>query len=420
MSEIAIVGSGIAGLGLAYYLRQGSDRITIYEKDDRLGGHANTVETSESGKQIPIDTGFMVFNHVTYPLLLKLFDELNVPTEKTDMSFSVQHKLYGLEYAGASFDRLFGDRKNIFNLRFWRMLAEIDRFNKEGHEAILDPVNASLSLVDYAKVNRYSDDFINLYLVPMSSALWSSPPHKMLKFPAITLLRFFKNHGLLGVNTQHQWWTVKGGSREYVQRLVAELKTVPRISSKVIKVRRDTRKVFVTTNHGGTQEFDKVVLACHADQALQLVAEPTDTERRLLSAFSYQTNETILHTDSTVMPHARKCWASWNYRIDQHGSSTHYWMNSLQHVSERRDYLVTLNGEHLVDSSQILKRLRYQHPLFDLAALDAQSKLRVLNDHSPRDQVFYCGSYFGYGFHEDALRSANQLAEVLRGKVLCQ
>lgn len=420
MSEIAIVGSGIAGLGLAYYLRHGRYRVTIYEKENYPGGHANTVEVSEDEKQIPIDTGFMVFNHVTYPLLLQLFDELNVPTEKTDMSFSVQHRLYGLEYAGASLDRLFGDRKNIFNLRFWRMLAEIDRFNKEAHGTILDPVNESLSLADYAKARCHSEDFINLYLVPMSSALWSTPPEKMLNFPAISLLRFFKNHGLLGRDTQHQWWTVRGGSREYVTRLVAALKTLPRISSKVAQVRRGTRKVFVTTSDGEVREYDRVVLACHADQALHLVSEPTRDEARLLSAFSYQENGTILHTDSTVMPSAKRCWASWNYRIDEKGSSTHYWMNSLQHISERQDYIVTLNGEYLVDPSKISKRFTYHHPLFDLAALHAQSDLHLLNDRSPGGQILYCGSYFGYGFHEDALRSAHQLAEVMQGKVLCQ
>lgn len=420
MSEIAIIGSGIAGLGLAYYLRQGSDRITIYEKESHLGGHANTIETNDSGKRIPIDTGFMVFNKVTYPLLVELFAELKVPIKKTDMSFSVQHKLSGLEYAGASFDRLFGDRRNIINPGFWRMLGEIDRFNKEGHAGVAEPANIDLSLAEYANRRGHSEDFINLYLVPMCSALWSAPPRKMMNFPAITLLRFFKNHGLLGSNTQHQWWTVEGGSREYVSRLVATLKTVPRIASKVLQVRRGTKKVCVSTNDGITQEFDKVVLACHADEALRLVAGPTEDESRLLSAFFYQENDTILHTDCNVMPIAKRCWASWNYRIDENNSSTHYWMNSLQQVSETRDYFVTLNGAHLVAPSQILKRLTYHHPLFDLAALNAQSNLHLLNERSPRDQVFYCGSYFGYGFHEDALKSAHQLAEVLRGKVLCQ
>ncbi len=420
MSDVAIVGGGIAGLGLAYYLGNTHDRITIYEKENHLGGHSNTVDASEDGRQIPIDTGFMVFNEATYPLLIKLFDELGVPIEKTDMSFSVQHRLTDLEYSGASFDRLFGDRRNILNFRFWRMLAEVDRFNREGHETVLNPENNSLSLAEYVRARRHSQDFVNLYLVPMSSAIWSTPPHKMLKFPAITLLRFFRNHGLLGVSTQHQWWTVKGGSREYVKRLVLRLKTLPRISSQVVRVKRKGRKVHVTTKDRETRDYDQVVLACHADQALPLLADPTCDETRLLSAFSYQENNTILHTDARVMPSAKKCWASWNYRIDEIGSSTHYWMNSLQNVSKRQDYFVTLNGEHLIDPGQILERFTYHHPLFDLAALKAQSELHVLNERSPQDQIFYCGSYFGYGFHEDALRSAHQLAEILRGKVLCK
>ena len=420
MSSIAIVGSGIAGLGLAYYLRRTHDQLTIYEKDHHLGGHANTVEITERGRQIPIDTGFMVFNHATYPLLLRLFDELEVPTEKTDMSFSVQHRSSGLEYAGASFDRLFGDRKNVFNLRFWRMLTEIDRFNKEGHETVLNPENETLSLAEYARARGHSNDFVNLYLLPMSSAIWSTAAEKMLKFPAITLLRFFKNHGLLGVSTQHQWWTVKGGSREYVKRLLATLNTVPRISCEVARVKREAKKVLVTTVDGDTREYDQVALACHADQALRLVAEPSSDETRLLSAFSYQENDTILHTDSNVMPRAKRCWASWNYRIDENGTSTHYWMNKLQNISRNQDYIVTLNGEHLIEKSKILKRFSYHHPLFDLKALHAQSELHVLNERSPRDQLFFCGSYFGYGFHEDALKSAHQLAELMQAKVLCK
>lgn len=420
MKKIAIIGSGIAGLGLAYYLRDACYQITIYEKDGHLGGHANTVDASEDGKQIPIDTGFMVFNHATYPLLIKLFDELKVPTEKTCMSFSVQHKGSALEYAGASFDRLFGDRKNIFNLRFWQMLLEIDRFNKEGRETVLQPGSSWLSLSDYARLRAHKNDFVNLYLLPMSSAIWSTPPDKMLNFPAITLLRFFENHGLLGVSTQHQWWTVKGGSKEYVKRLVAALNTIPRICNRVVQVRRKPRNVLVTTEDGESKEYDQVVLACHADQALSLVAEPSREELRLLSAFSYQENGTILHTDCTVMPSVKRCWASWNYRVDENGSSTHYWMNSLQHVSERQDYFVTLNGEHLVDKRKILKRFNYQHPVFDLNALRAQAELHVLNENSPQDQIFYCGSYFGYGFHEDALKSAHQLSKIIRGRVLCK
>lgn len=420
MSGIAIVGAGIAGLGLAYYLGNDHDGLTIYEKSDYLGGHANTVVIDEESRAVPIDTGFMVFNHSTYPLLVELFRDLGVPTEKTDMSFSVQHKLSGLEYSGASYNRLFGDRRNIFDLRFWRMLREIDRFNKEGGEAELDYSNATLSLAEFIRTRGYSSDFLNLYLLPMSSAIWSTAPQKMLHFPAITLLRFFKNHGLLGVESQHQWWTVKGGSAEYVRRLRAALNAVTRVSREVVKVERGPRSVSVTTTDGDRAHYDRVVLACHADQALRLLVNPSETEARLLSAFSYQRNNTLLHTDESVMPSQKRCWASWNYRVDGAGATTHYYMNSLQRISDKQNYFVTLNGDHLIDESSVLKRITYHHPVFDKRSLLAQSELQLLNERSPHDQVFYCGSYFGYGFHEDALRSAHQLSGMLKAKILCR
>jgi predicted NAD/FAD-binding protein len=418
MSRLAIVGSGIAGLGLAYYLRDQFE-ITIYEKDTRVGGHTNTVAVPEGGVDIPIDTGFMVFNHETYPNLIRLFAELKVPTKKTDMSFSVQHVPRHLEFAGASFNRLFGDRKNLLNLSFWSMLRQLDRFNKEGTQALLDPACAAMSLLEYVRKRNYGDDFLNCYLVPMSSALWSTAPDKILNFPAKTLLRFFQNHGLLGVTTQHQWWTVEGGAREYVKRLLATLPSEPRLRKAVNKVKRSARGVQLSTTDGDCETYDKVVLACHADQALAVLDQPTEKEKCLLSGFSYQRNETLLHMDSSVMPNQRRCWASWNYRLDSHGASTHYWMNSLQDVSRKKNFFVTLNGEHLVNQDKVLRRMTYHHPLFDLNAIEAQEKLPELNASAYKEQVYFCGSYFGYGFHEDALTSSLNLAKQLMGNAVC-
>lgn len=299
------------------------------------------------------------------------------------------------------------------------MLSQLDRFNKEAPQALLDPAWAKMNLLDYVKQRNYGNDFLNFYLVPMSSAVWSTSPDKILYFPAQTLLRFFQNHGLLGATTQHQWWTVDGGSREYVKRLIATLPSVPRLRTAVIKVRRSNRGVQLSTIDGKCETYDKVVLACHADQALSVLEDPIEKERRLLSAFSYQRNETLLHVDSSVMPTQRRCWASWNYRLDDRGASTHYWMNSLQDVSHKKNYFVTLNGEVIVDSKKILNRMTYDHPLFDLNAIAAQEKLPELNSSPYRDQVYFCGSYFGYGFHEDALTSSLNLAKQLTGNAVC-
>ena len=419
MARLAIVGSGIAGLGLAYYLRK-DFQIDIYEKERRAGGHANTVHVAEQEKQIPIDTGFMVFNQITYPNLLRLFNELSVPIKTTDMSFSVQQTEENVEYAGASFNRLFGDRRNLFRPRHWKFLLEIDRFNKEAAEVYDEKMLQELSLKQYAMQRRYSSDFVNHYLIPMTGALWSAPPQKVLDFPAITLLRFFKNHGLLGQDTQFQWWTIDGGSKTYVDKLRAVLPNDVQTGCAAISVSRTKNSVLLNDSSGQTHEYDHVAFACHADEALRLIGDLRDEERQTLSAFAYQKNGTLLHTDSCIMPREKRCWASWNYRIDKAGSSTHYWMNSLQDVSKKQNYFVTLNGSHLIDSKKVIQDLEYHHPLFNLEALRAQEKLPGLNRNSYRQQYFFCGSYFGFGFHEDALRSSVNLAALLTGTAVCR
>ena len=417
--RLAIIGTGIAGLGCAHFLQRDFD-LTLFEAADYIGGHTNTVTAREpgTGRTVPIDTGFMVFNHATYPLLTRLFRELGVATKKTDMSFSVRHGDSGLEFCGSSVNHLFAQRKNLFRPRFYRMLFAINRFNQEAVAALADPASPVFTetLGDYVKRRGYGSDFFDLYLVPMSSAVWSTPPEKMLAFPAAALLRFFHNHGFLGLSTQHQWWTVEGGAKSYIAPLTAPFAQKIRLNSAASGVIRTPRGVTVTTATGTAHTFEKVVLACHGDQALRLLQNPTDAEHRLLSAFHYQPNTATLHTDASVMPRTRLAWSAWNYEIarDSAGAvstATHYWMNKLQGVSDRENYFVTINRPESINPAKVLKRIAYDHPLFSLAATAAQAELPALNQAAlGTTETFYAGAWQRHGFHEDGLHSAHRLA----------
>jgi len=417
--RLAIIGTGIAGLGCAHFLQRDFD-LTLFEAADYIGGHTNTVTAREpgTGRTVPIDTGFMVFNHATYPLLTRLFRELGVATKKTDMSFSVRHGDSGLEFCGSSVNHLFAQRKNLFRPRFYRMLFAINRFNQEAVAALADPASPVFTetLGDYVKRRGYGSDFFDLYLVPMSSAVWSTPPEKMLAFPAAALLRFFHNHGFLGLSTQHQWWTVEGGAKSYIAPLTAPFAQKIRLNSAASGVIRTPRGVTVTTATGTAHTFEKVILACHGDQALRLLQNPTDAEHRLLSAFHYQPNTATLHTDASVMPRTRLAWSAWNYEIarDSAGAvstATHYWMNKLQGVSDRENYFVTINRPESINPAKILKRIAYDHPLFSLAATAAQAELPALNQAAlGTTETFYAGAWQRHGFHEDGLHSAHRLA----------
>ncbi len=418
--RLAIIGTGIAGLGCAHFLQRDFD-LTLFEAADYIGGHTNTITVREppgTGRTVPIDTGFMVFNHATYPLLTRLFRELGVATKKTDMSFSVRHADSGLEFCGSSLNHLFAQRKNLFRPRFYRMLFAINRFNQEAVAALADPASPVFTetLGDYVKRRGYGSDFFDLYLVPMSSAVWSTPPEKMLAFPAAALLRFFHNHGFLGLSTQHQWWTVEGGAKSYIAPLTAPFAEKIRLNSAASGVIRTPRGVTVTTSSGTAHTFEKVILACHGDQALRLLQNPTDAEHRLLSAFHYQPNTATLHTDASVMPRTRLAWSAWNYQIarDPAGAvstATHYWMNKLQGVSDRENYFVTINRPESINPAKVLKRIAYDHPLFSLAATAAQAELPELNQAAlGKTETFYAGAWQRHGFHEDGLYSAHRLA----------
>lgn len=412
----AIIGTGIAGMGCAHFLHSACD-LTIYEQNNYIGGHTNTVTVEEDGKPVYIDTGFMVFNYQTYPNLCKLFAEIGAPAKKTDMSFSVQHLPSGLEYSGSSVNHLFAQRKNIFNLKYIRMLMQIGRFNKESVKILDDPKYADYSLGRYIKEFGYGEDMLWKYLVPMSSAVWSTPMEQMLDFPAVTLIRFFLNHGFLGLDTQHQWYTPVNGSQSYREILIKPFKDRIHTGRKAVKVLRENGKVTVHASDGSQEIYDRVIIAAHGDQALAMLDKPTDEEQRLLTNFKYQYNKAVLHTDTGIMPKTKMAWASWNYRIkNEHGAltpSTIYWMNRLQGVSDKKDYFVSINPHTDLDERKILMEIDYEHPLFDVPAMQAQAELQKLNETGP---VYFCGSYFKYGFHEDAFASAATLCESLLGK----
>lgn len=410
METLAIIGTGIAGMGCGHLLQNDYD-ITLFEKNGYAGGHTNTITVNENGAAVHMDTGFMVFNFETYPNLVRMFEEIKAPIKKTDMSFSVQHRPSGLEYCGSDINGLFAQRRNIFNPKYIRMLMQIASFNKISIKILDDPHYENYSLGQYIREFHFGEEMLWKYLVPMSSAVWSTPMDKMLDFPAVTLIRFFKNHGFLGLNTQHQWFTLHNGSQSYRELLIRPFRDRIALNNAAIKISRQEGKATVHLRDGSRQQFDKVILACHANEALQLLERPTDMEQRLLSPFHYQKNVATVHTDESVMPRNKKAWSSWNYRIQEANGtlqpSTIYWMNKLQGVSDRQNYFVSINTiPESIDPAKIIREIDYEHPLFDVPAISAQKELPQLNGTGP---VYYCGSYFRYGFHEDAYKSAVDL-----------
>jgi uncharacterized protein len=414
--KIAIVGTGISGMACAHFLNKDHD-VTVFEKDDRIGGHSHTVMVDEAQERIPVDTGFMVYNEVTYPLLTRLFRELEVVTKPTSMSFSVQHVREKLEFNGGSINLLFGQRRNLLNLRYWRMLMQIARFNRETVVELENPRYGDIALRDYVKARGYGNDFLHWYLSPMAAAVWSSPPERVEEFPAKTLMRFWHNHGFLGLDTQHPWRTVSGGSRRYVEKLTHPFKNKIHRNRGVSRVELTASGSRIEFADGSHQEFDRVVIAAHGDQALNMLADPTPLESNLLGLFHYQKNKAVLHTDSRFMPKTRRCWAAWNYRIDATGrNSTHYWMNQLQGVSDRENYFVSINPSSPPVEESIKWRLEYEHPLFDLASVEGQVRLPQLHTAGRETRRFFCGAWQRYGFHEDGLWSAVNVCQAILGR----
>lgn len=410
--RIAIVGTGVAGLGCAWQLRNVAD-LTLIERQERPGGHSNTVTVDEEGSSISIDTGFIVFNHATYPNLVRLFEDLGVRTKPSEMSFSVCHRRIGIEFNGMGLSKVFAQRRNLLRPRFYALLYQILRFFRVARAALNDPSTAQMTLREFTARHGLGQDFLELYLVPMSSAVWSTEPGRVLDFPAISLIRFFENHGFLGITTHHPWFTVDGGAKTYVDKIIAAVGPV-RLPAKVVSVGETSGPVTVTIEGGETLSFDRVIIAAHADEALAMLASPDPDQKRLLGAFGYQRNVATLHTDEGVMPDCRRAWAAWNYRVEGEVpvATTHYWMNALQGVSKKKNYFVSINGT--ISDDRILYQTDYDHPVFTLDAMKAQAELPRLNTRSPGQRIFFCGSYFRHGFHEDAYRSAVDLADVLR------
>lgn len=410
--KIAIIGTGIAGMGAAYFLKEEFD-VTFFEKNSYPGGHTNTLTVDEDGGSVFIDSAFMVYNEITYPNLTRLFKDLNVETKPTKMSFSVQHLKSGLDYCGTGLNGLFSQRKNLFRLRYWKMLLSMNRFNKQAEEILDDPKYQKYSLYQYVKEKKYNDDFLHKYLVPISSAVWSTPPDQMLDFPAVTLVRFFKNHGFLGLRGHYQWRTVVEGSQRYRDKIMKHFEGKVFLNTPVKEVRCQEGKGIVIDKNNEKHSFDKVILASHADEALAMLSSPTEKESMLLSKFKYQRNRATLHTDEFVMPKTKLAWSSWNYRISYGPPTTIYWMNSLQQVSNKKNYFVSINDPGDVASHKIIWDGEYAHPLFNVDTSEAQKHLPELNQEGP---LYFCGSYFKYGFHEDALTSGLDVARAITGK----
>lgn len=399
-------------MACAHFLHKNHD-ITLFEKDQRIGGHSHTVMVDEGTVKVPVDTGFMVYNEVTYPLLTRLFRELDVRTKPTSMSFSVQHIADGLEFNGGSLNLLFGQRSNLFSPRYWRMLMQINRFNRETVEELSNPKFDDMTLRGYVEKRGYGEDFLKWYLSPMAAAVWSSPPERIETFPARTLMRFWHNHGFLGLDTQHPWRTVAGGSRRYVEKITEPFEDRIHLAAPIRKIEGTT----LWLDDGTQSNFDEVVIAAHGDQALKLLADPTHSERDLLGKFTYQENIALLHTDTQFMPKTRRCWAAWNYRIDRNQRhSTHYWMNELQGVSDQEQYFVSINPPSPVADDCIKQRLVYEHPLFDLAAVKAQEELPRLHLEGQATGRYFCGAWQRYGFHEDGLWSAYNVCAGILGR----
>jgi predicted NAD/FAD-binding protein len=414
--KLAIIGTGIAGMGAAHLLKEHFD-LTLFEKNEYVGGHTNTVNVKEGQKDIPIDTGFMVFNKVTYPNLVALFESLDVPIKKTEMSFSVQHKPTGLEYNGSGFTGLFAQKKNLFNPVFLKMLLQIKHFNDNSIKDLESGIYDDYDLADYIREKGYGDSFTQKYIIPMSSAIWSTPAEVTLQFPFVTIVRFMKNHGMLGMHTQHQWYTIVNGSETYKKKIIAPFKDKIHTSDGVKTVRQKGVKAEIVTLDGQTHEFDRVIVATHGDEAYNLLDKPSGLQKELLSKFKYQPNVATLHTDTSIMPKKRSIWSAWNYSIiEKEGKmlpSTIYYMNRLQHVSKNESYFVSINDQGAVDPNKVIKKINYTHPIFTLEAIAAQDRLQELNQNGP---IYFCGSYFRYGFHEDAYASAVTLSDqIIKG-----
>ena len=405
--KIAVIGSGISGLSAAYYLSK-KHHVDLFEKDDHFGGHSYTVDINPNEKKISVDVGFIVFNKQTYPNLINFFDEIGVNIEKSDMSFSVSVENSNYEYCGKGLAGIFSNKSNLFNIEFIMMFIDILKFYKACDR--ISEFDQKISLNDFLIKNKWSKSFISYHIIPMVSAIWSMPPYEAGKMPMNFFLKFFQNHGLFKLRNRPQWFTVSQRSKTYVNKVLSKISGEYFKNYKIKSVKRISSGVQVY--YGGNDEFfeyDKVVLATHADETLALIENPTEEETKVLSNFNYRENFAVLHSDEKMMPKNKKAWSSWNSFVDPkdlNKSSLSYWLNLLENLKIEKNIFLTLNPFREIPEEKIFKKIKFSHPYFDQKALDNQKNLQEIQN---KQNLLFCGSYFGYGFHEDGIKSSIEM-----------
>jgi len=409
--KIAVVGSGISGLSAAYYLSR-KHNVDLFEREDHFGGHSHTIDVLINEKKVSVDIGFIVFNHKTYPNLIKFFEENEVEIEKSDMSFSFAVKDSNFEYCGRGLKGIFSNKSNLFNIKFLRMFFDIISFYKKSEK--INKFEEKITLGEFLSKEKLSKLFINYHLLPMVSAIWSMPPYQASKMPLQFFLKFFQNHGLFKLKNRPQWYTVSNRSKTYVNKVLSKISGEYFKNYKINKIKRISKGVQIY--YGGSSEFfdyDKVILATHADEALSLIENPLEEEKSILSNFNYRENLAIIHTDQNVMPKNKHVWSSWNSSVNKNNleiNSLTYWLNLLQNLKCEKNIFLTLNPITKISENKILKKVKFTHPYFNQSVLDYQKKLNALQN---KKNILFCGSYFGYGFHEDGIKSSIEMIKSL-------
>ena len=412
--KVAVIGSGISGLSAAHYLSK-NFKVDLFEKNDHFGGHSHTLDINIEYNIIPVDIGFIVFNFQTYPNFINFLNDNNVEIEKSNMSFSVSVKGTNIEYCGKGILGIFSNKKNLLNFNFFKMFFEIIKFYKKSNN--LKNTEENLKLDDFLKSEGMSEYFINYHIVPMVSAIWSMPPYEAKQMPLTFFLKFFQNHGLFNLKKRPQWYTIKNRSRTYVNKILKTISGEYYKNYPINKISRHPNGVQVF--YGGKNEFfdyDKVVIATHADEALSLISEPTKDEKDILSNFKYKKNYAVIHTDETVMPNNKKAWSSWNSSVNKDNNSQTsitYWLNLLQNLNTKKNFFLSLNPFYKIEKNKIIKEINFTHPYYDKAALDNQKRLKYIQN---KNNTLYCGSYFGYGFHEDGIKSSIEIIKYFNDK----
>ena len=408
--KIAVIGSGISGLSAAYFLSK-RHKVDLFEKDDHFGGHSYTVDVEyEKNKKISVDVGFIVFNHQTYPNLINFFKENEIEIEKSNMSFSVSVKDTSIEYCGNGLNGIFANKKNLFNIKFLKMFLDIMSFYKKSSN--LKNLDTKETLGNYLKKQKLSKFFIDYHLIPMVSAIWSMPPQESSTMPLKFFLNFFQNHGLFKLKNRPQWYTVKNRSRTYVNKILSKISGEYYKNYKINKIKRESNSVKIYYgDHSEFFDYEKIVLAIHADDALSLIDNPLKGENEILSNFNYKKNIAILHTDENVMPKNKKIWSSWNSKVDSKNinkNSVTYWLNLLQNLNINKNIFLTLNPFIKIDEKKIIKKIDFTHPYYNQETLVNQKKLNLIQN---KKNILFCGSYFGYGFHEDGIKSSLEMVK---------